>query len=154
MQQKKILIWAILILIIGCRNNDKVTQNLTYYLKLNALNINNYNVICFVPVDGCGSCIDPTLNYAKDADKSFLLILTSIGKKSISYTIERAQLKDVPLILDSTNLAVKNGLTTDLAPCYYFIKKGALVKKVDLNLLPDKSSILKEVDDFLKQTEN
>jgi hypothetical protein len=154
MNKKYILILPVLITVFACNSKDDRSKNLSDYLNFHNLNIKNYNVICFVPVDGCGSCIDPTLNYTKDADKSFLLILTSIGKKSISYTIERAQLKDVPLILDSTNLAVKNELTTDFAPCYYFIKNGTLVKKVDLNLLHDKSSILKEVDDFLKQTEN
>jgi hypothetical protein len=151
MKRKHILILILLVLGFACKSKDDGTKNLSDYLSLYHLKIDNNKVICFVPVDGCGSCIDPTLNHVKEAKESFLMILTSIRKKSIHYTIERMGLENTFLIKDSSNQAVKRGLTTDLAPTYYFIKNGSIVKKVDLNLLTDKVSILKEVDDYLKK---
>jgi hypothetical protein len=121
------------------------------YIKSFNLNIKNYKVICFVAVDGCGSCIDPSLNYAKAEHENFLLVLTSIHKKSIDYTIERIHINHNNFIIDHKNLACKNGLSTQIAPCFYFLRNGKVDKKVDLSTIPDKVSILKEVDDYLKK---
>ncbi len=149
MRNKQLLILLLFILSLGCTNSDPTM--LDNYIKSFNLNIKNYKVICFVAVDGCGSCIDPSLNYAKAEHENFLLVLTSIHKKSIDYTIERIHINHNNFIIDHKNLACKNGLSTQIAPCFYFLRNGKVDKKVDLSTIPDKVSILKEVDDYLKK---
>jgi hypothetical protein len=142
-----LLISFLLILISGCGAN-KETTNLENYLKSFNLNINDYKVICIVPVDGCGSCIDPSLKYAKDTRKDYLLIMSSMFKKSIEYTIERLQINSKNYISDNNNLAQEAGLVTAFAPCYYFLRYGEVVKKFDLSKTNNKTGILDEVEQF------
>jgi hypothetical protein len=52
---------------------------------------------------------------------------------------------------DGGNKASTNVFVTNIAPCYYFIKDGSIIKKVDLSTIPDKKSIIEEVDKYLKQ---
>lgn len=145
-----LLISFLLILISGCGAN-KETTNLENYLKSFNLNINDYKVICIVPVDGCGSCIDPSLNYAKNHHKKFLLVMSSIYKKSVDFTIERVQIKHTNYISDFHNLASKMGLTSEIAPYFYFLKDGFIFKKVDWSTTPDKVNILKEIEKYLAE---
>jgi hypothetical protein len=135
---------------ISCKK-DEDTLKIQAFVQSFSLNVENYKVICIVPVDGCASCIDPSLNYAKKNSKGFLLVMSSIYKKSIDYTIDRIQLNHENFISDYHNLALKSGLSTEIAPCFYFLRKGVLIKKVDLFPLTDKTSILKDVDKYLAE---
>lgn len=49
---------------ISCKK-DEDTLKIQAFVQSFSLNVENYKVICIVPVDGCASCIDPSLNYAK-----------------------------------------------------------------------------------------
>ncbi len=150
MKNKQLVIFLLFILSFGCKT-DKEYEKLNNYLKSFNLNIINYKVICIIPVDGCGSCIDPSLNYAKNHHKKFLLVMSSIYKKSVDFTIERVQIKHTNYISDFHNLASKMGLTSEIAPYFYFLKDGFIFKKVDWSTTPDKVNILKEVEKYLAE---
>jgi hypothetical protein len=140
-----------MLLIFARCENDNEFKKLENYLSTNSKNINNYKVICFVPIDGCGSCIEPSINYAKVANEKLLLVLTSIYKKSINLSIENYNITRKDLITDVKNKASMNGFVTNIAPCYYFIKDGSIIKKVDLSTIPDKKSIIEEVHRYLNE---
>lgn len=127
---------------------DKETNNLEKYLQSFNKNINDYKVICFVPVDGCGSCINPSLTYARDAREDYLLVMTSMFRKSIDNTIERVQIMNNNYISDPENIGQQKGLVTPFAPCYYFLRLGEVIKKYDLAQTGNKSEILNEVERF------
>jgi hypothetical protein len=131
--------------------NVKETKKLDLYLKPYGINIIDYKVICIVPADGCGSCIDPSINYSRSANKNFLLVMSSIYKKSMDSIIELKQINVSNIVLDSENLAAENGLVSFVSPCFYFLKNGRIIKKVDLNLTYDKTSVFTEVDKFLSK---
>jgi hypothetical protein len=147
--KNKLMILVLSIIIIGC--SDKETIQLDDFLKSFNLNIKDYKVICFVPVSGCNSCIDPSLNYAKNHHDKFLLVMSSIYKKTIDYTIERVQMKHNYYVSDFHNFAPKSGLTTEIAPYFYFLKDGKVVRKFDLSTTPDKKGILKDVEKYLSE---
>jgi hypothetical protein len=150
MKNKQLMILLLFFLSFGCKT-DKETIKLDNFLKSFNLNIKDYKVICIVPIDGCGSCIDPSLKYAKTDHENFLLVMSSIYKKSIDYTIEKLDIKNANFISDFHNLAPKSGLTTEIAPYFYFLKDGKVVREVDLSKIPDKKSILKEVEKYLSE---
>ncbi len=135
------------IFIISC-TSDKETIEMDNFLKSFNLNINDYKVICFVPVDGCGTCIDPSLNYARDARKDYLLVMSSMYRKSIDITAERIQIYDHNYVADYANLSMKKGLVTPFSPCYYFLRYGKVIRKLDLNQTNNKSGIIGEVEQF------
>jgi hypothetical protein len=147
MKNKFAIIFLSMILMLSCVK-DKETTKLDTYLKSFKLNINDYKVICFVPVDGCGSCINPSLNFARDTRKDYLLILTSMFKKSIDITIERVQLTNNNYLSDYNNLAQETGLVSPFAPSYYFLRYGEVVKKFDLSQTNNKAGIIDEVEQF------
>jgi hypothetical protein len=130
------------------KGNESI--NLQDYLLLFDSKIESYKVICFLPTDGCGSCIEPSLYYANTSDEKMLLVLTSIYRKSMDYAIEKYKLTKQEIIFDSKNLAVTDGFVTDMAPSYFFLKDGNIIKKVDLSTMSDKKSIIEEVHKFIK----
>jgi hypothetical protein len=144
------LITLILVMVIGisCQKNEE-TIKLDSFLKAFNLHISDFKVVCIVPIDGCGSCIDPSLNYSKNASKGFLLVLSSLYRKSFENTIERHQLDINKFIPDNKNLASEKGLVSPTAPCYYFINKGEVIRKTDLSYFLDKESIVQDVKEFL-----
>jgi hypothetical protein len=151
MEKRICLYIAISIILSACKQDENETKKLQNYLNSFSEQITDYKVICFVPVDGCESCIDPSLNYSNAADKGLLLVLSSIYKKTISKTIERIGIKRKSLICDAKDKAYADGFVSEIAPCYYFLKDGCVIKKVDLSTIADKKSILVEVHKYLKQ---
>ncbi len=146
---KKLIL--ILILIVSCFhacNKDQESSKLKDYLKTYNLNINDYKVICFVPVDGCGPCINPSLNYARNARQDYLLVMSSMFRKSIDNTIERVQISNKNYVSDYNNLAQETGMVTPFAPCYYFLRYGEIIRKYDLTQTNDKTGILSELEQF------
>lgn len=138
------------IFLISCETHDE-SKKLENYLISFSLNIKDYKVICFVPVDGCGSCISPSIEYLKNTDKNVLLVLFSIYKKSIENTIDRYEIFKHEVVIDHRSFAPTLGFSTNNAPNYYFLKKGNIVKKVDLSKQMDKKAVIDEVDKFLKE---
>lgn len=150
MTKARIYIFLFFLVQFSCISKGGEKQNLHEYLSTFDQNIENYKVICFLPTDGCGSCIEPSLYYANTSDEKMLLVLTSIYRKSMDYTIEKYKLTKQEIIFDSKNLAVTNGFVTDIAPSYFFLKESKIIKKVDLSNISDKKSIIEEVHKFLK----
>jgi hypothetical protein len=146
------LITLILVCLFGfsCQKNEE-TLKLDNFLKTFNLHISDFKVVCIVPMDGCGSCIDPTLKYSKNAEKGFLLVISSLYRKSIENSIERHQLKSINFISDNKNLASEKALVSPTAPCYYFINKGVVIRKIDLSYLRDKESVIQDVKKFLSK---
>lgn len=148
---KKILYFSILILSIFSCTNKNETKSLSTFLQIYSEDIKNYKVICFIPSDGCTSCIYPSVDYSKKAGKDFLLVLSSRFKKSINYIKEFKQIEESKSISDSLNLAERSGFVSQVSPSFYFLKNGHIVKIVDLSNTLDKTSILKEVEKFLSK---
>jgi hypothetical protein len=137
-------------LLLNCKS-DSETKKVEFFLQTFNRNIANYKVICFVPVNGCGSCIENTLIFAKRTGSDFLLVLSSLFQKSIDNAVENDQLNQIEYISDSKSLATKSGLVSEIAPCFYFLKDGKVVKKFDLSTTYDKVSILKDVEKYLAE---
>jgi hypothetical protein len=133
----------------GCVK-DPESEKLAIYLNTFNLKSDTYKVICFVPIDGCGTCINPSLNYAKHEKHGFLLIMTSMFRKSIENTLEKTEINPDLCILDSGNMAVNQGLVSSMAPLFYFLENGAIVKKFDLSKTSNINGVIEEVDEFLK----
>lgn len=146
---QRILFFSLLILSVFSCTNKSETKRLSSFLQVYSEDIKNYKVICFIPADGCTSCIYPSIDYSKKTDKDFLLVLSSIFKKSIKYIKEVKQIEESKSVSDSLNLATSSGLVSLESPCFYFLKNGNIVKIVDLSTTLDKTSVLKEVDKFL-----
>jgi hypothetical protein len=153
---KNTTILLILLIMLACAGNKKEDEGklLTEYLNSFERNADEYKVVCFVPVDGCVACIDPSLQYAKTGQKKYLLVLTSMFKKSLAYTTERLQIGHLGHIQDSKNKAIGMGLVSSFSPCYYFLENGKITKKVDLDKSKDKTQILAEVDRYLMEDGN
>jgi len=134
--------------ILGCSVNEE-TKIISGYLEGYGKDISNYRLICFVPADGCSSCIEPSLEYSETAGADFLLVLTSLYSKSIHNTVEAYHLDMDRILVDAGNKAVSLQLLLPTAPCFYFIEDGRVVKKADLSKTYDKTGILTEADRFL-----
>jgi hypothetical protein len=145
-----ILLTIILTFAISCVKVEE-SKKLYSYLESFGVDLKNYKVVCFVPVDGCGSCIDPSINYSKNASNDFLLVLSSYHTKSIDFIIETKKLNKSKIVCDSKNLAEINQLVSFPSPFFYFVKKGRIFKTFDLSKTPDKVSVLKEVDKYLSK---
>lgn len=148
---KNIILFAIILTFTFSCGKVNETKKLNSYLQSFGLDLKNYKVICFVPADGCSSCIEPSLDYSKKAGKDFLLVLSSIYEKSINYIIEAKKIEKSKIVYDSKNLAASSGLVQIVSPCFYFLKNGHVVKIVDLSNTLDKTSVLKEVDKFMSK---
>lgn len=144
----RIFIFFITIFLLGC-NQYNDTKKIEAYLNKFGFELNTLSVVCFIPADGCGSCINPSIVYSKSSSKKFLLVISSSYEKSINTIIQNNNLEKKVIIADSENLATSQGLVQALAPCYYFIESGHVVKVIDLTGNPDKLSVLKEVDKFI-----
>lgn len=144
-----LLISISLALFPGCSTNEE-TRVISEYLDNYGKSLKDFKVICFVPAEGCESCIQPTLEYSKTAGDDFLLILTSHFNKAIISVVEHYHLDLDKVIIDSKNNAVTQQLVLPTAPCYYFVDKSTIIKKADLAKTYDKSGILIEVTKFLE----
>jgi hypothetical protein len=149
MRDRCLLIMVLFILFIGC--GDKNTIRINNFLKAHNHNIDNYKVICIVPVEGCAYCIDPSLKYAMNVRNDFLLILSARYAKSFDITTERLKFHYEKSIFDSINLAYDSRLVSEFSPCYYFLRYGKVVKKVDLSKYSNKEEIIGEVGQFFIQ---
>jgi len=85
--------------ITGCSVN-KETRIISEYLEGYGKEISSYKIICFVPADGCSSCIEPSLNYSLTAGEDYLLVLTSLYSKSIHNTVETYHLDTGRMLVD------------------------------------------------------
>ena len=148
---KRTLFVSIFILFSCSYSRDTVSKKLSSFLQTFSIDIKSYKVICFVPSDGCSSCIDPSIEYSKKADKRFLLVLSSLYTKSNNYIAKSRQIELSHIVLDNQNIACKNQLVSPTSPCFYFLNNGRIVKMVDLLQTYDKTSVLKEVDQFLSK---
>lgn len=137
-----------IILLTACSVNPE-TKIISEYLEGYGKDISNYRLICFVPADGCSSCIEPSPEYSETAGEEFLLVLTSLYSKSIHNTAEAYHLNMDRILVDAGNKAVSLQLLLPTAPCFYFIEDGRVVKKADLSKTYDKTGILTEADRFL-----
>jgi hypothetical protein len=148
--KNSIYIYILFLFILSC-NKDRETDKLESLLHTCKFEIDKYKVICIVPADGCSSCINPSLEYSKIAKKSFLLVLSSLYKKSIYDIIENLHIDTSKVLLDTHNFAGSTWLVYPTAPSYYFLKKGKVVKKIELSIIDDKTSVLKEADLFMSK---
>jgi len=149
--RKCIFLVLTLFWISGCSVNEE-TKVISGYLEGYGKNITNYRIVCFVPADGCSSCIEPSLKYSVTAGKDFLLVLTSLYNKSIHSIIEAYHFDMERIVIDEKNQAVSLQLLLPTAPSFYFIEDGVVVKKADLSKTYDKTGILTEVNKFLGKT--
>jgi hypothetical protein len=149
MIKNKLLILILAIFSFSC-TGDIEDIELGGYLKSHQLKMTDYKIICIVPVDGYGKYINPSLNSAKNQRGDFLLVMASGFKKSIEHTIERLQIQDTGYVCDYNNIARKKGLVGSLAPCYYFLRYGKIVKKVDLSEAGNRKEIAWEVEQFFR----
>jgi hypothetical protein len=144
MIKNKLLISILAIFSFSCASDIEDIE-LEGYLKSHNLKITDYKIICIVPVEGYGKYIDPSLNSAKNQRSDFLLVMASDFKKSIEHTIERLQIQDTGYVCDYHNIAREKGLVGSLAPCYYFMRYGKIVKKVDLSEARNRNEIAWEI---------
>lgn len=145
----KALLWITLAnMFIACGKSDD-TKRLKSYLSAWGHDIRNFTIICFVPADGCVSCINPFLDYSKDSEDCYLLVLNSIYKKSISYTIAAKGLDSNRALGDSKNEAIKRGLGDFTYPVVYFIKDGSVARVENTSTVPDKTVLFSEMNRFL-----
>lgn len=147
---KLFTVYFLLILFTFNCKNDIKTKDLDYFLHSYGADIKDYRVVCIVPADGCSSCIDPSLDYSLKYKNGFLLVLSSIYKKSINEILNSKKLDTAKVMLDPKNLSVSMGLVSIVSPCYYFLRDGKIVKIADMIYSTDKVGVLKEVDLFLK----
>lgn len=144
---KRVIFFTILLSLLSCINSDK-NNKLRLFLQNFDTDINRYKVICFIPVDGCYTCINPAIDLSKNPNKGLLIILSSIYQKSIDEVIEFGKIK-TENVTDNKNLAVNMGLVTNIAPCYYFLKNGKIKRIFDISTTYDKTSIISEVEKYL-----
>jgi len=145
----KILFFLLCLLTVSCKQ-DKMMVSLNDFTKNYQISSKNYKVICFLPADGCSSCIDPTLNYVQNANEEFLMVLSYYeNKESMNGILASKNINRSTVLIDTDHLAIKNFLVTPIAPCFYFLRKGRVIKKVDLTDTYDKTSVLKEVEEYI-----
>ncbi len=132
----------------SCSNFSK-TKDLKSYLQHFDTDLIDYKIICIVPADGCGSCIDRTLKFSKKTKNDLLLIITSIYNKSIESTLKLYQIEKSAIISDNQNLAISNGLVQLISPCIYLIKSGKVIQVIDLSNDKDQDRIFEKVEKHL-----
>lgn len=130
---------------------NKETQVLDSYLKTFSLDLKNYKVISFIPADGCYSCLQPTLEYSKNANHRFLLVISSISQKSIDSVIKSVNAENSFIVQDPENIAAESGLVPLTTPRYYLVHAGRIVKILDVKSETDKEKNLEEVKEYLSK---
>lgn len=133
----------------SCSNTDE-SKRLENYLSEFNRNINEFKVISFVPANGCNSCVMPTLEFSRGENDNYLLVISSISKKTINHVIQIYKLNESKIVKDTLDLAAKAGFVPLTAPSYFFLKNGHIEKVLDLSNESDKLSSLTEVKDYLK----
>ncbi len=147
--KKNLLFLLLCLFTISCNNNEG-KDNLRDFTNNYHINSKKYKVICFLPADGCSHCIDPTLDYMQVSGEKFLLVLSYYEKKeSVDEVLKTRHINRSKVLIDTDHIAIKNLLMTPIAPCFYFLKRGRVVKKIDLTNTSDKSSVLKEVEEYI-----
>lgn len=145
---KTLLCTTLAIMFIACGESDD-TKRLKSYLSAWGHDISNFTIVCFVPVDGCVSCINPFLDYSKDSEDCYLLVLNSIYEKSIRYTIAAKGLDIKRVLGDAKNDAIKHGLGDFTYPVVYFVKDGSVTRVENTSTVPDKAVLFSEMNRFL-----
>ena len=132
-----------MIFIPNCGNRDK-TKDLEFYIHSFGVDLNDFYIVCIVPIDGCESCISKALLFSKDEKNRVLLIVTSLYSKSINSILRQYQINNSTIITDNRNLAISMGLVQTLAPSLYLLKDGKVIKVLDLSNVIDQESAIKE----------
>lgn len=146
---KKIVLFSAIAICLNCCCKTDIAQCLKSYLNSFGYDLIKLKVVCIVPADGCVSCINPFLDYSKNSNNGYLLVLSSIYEKSIDYIIEVKEFDKTRILCDSEDLAVSKGLVNVISPMVYFIKDGHLLKVVDTSTVPDRTSLVNEMNTFL-----
>jgi hypothetical protein len=108
----------LLILLAACETKrDDYTEQIAYekvvklFAELNVA-LDASKTVLIIPVDGCSSCIDPTLAFVSEYQESpdIQIILSSHGSKSITMTLAKYYIDKSAVIFDSKGLSEKYGL--------------------------------------------
>ena len=148
MMKKSLLFISLATIFITCGRTDD-TKRLKSYLSTWGYDICKFRIVCFIPVDGCVSCINPFLDYSKNHYDCYLLVLYSIYEKSISHTIAAKGLDSKRVLSDAKNEAIKHGLGDFTYPVVYFIKDGSDTREENTSTVPDKAVLFSEMNRFL-----
>jgi hypothetical protein len=145
---KTLLCTTLATMFIACGKSDD-TKRLKSYLSAWGHDIRNFKIVCFVPVDGCVSCINPFLDYSKDSEDCYLLVLNSIYEKSIKHAISIKGLDSNRILSDAKILGIVYGLVDAIYPSVYFIKEGSVISVVNASTVPDKTVLFNEMNRVL-----
>lgn len=146
---KKIIFLLFSILFISCSSRN-VTKGLKEYLSIFEKDIDKFKIVCIIPVDGCKSCILPSLNYFVEEKDECLLVLASYYTKSLNQILEQRNLNISNILVDYKNISGSMKLVFDTAPSIYFLRNGNVIRKVDLSKISDQKFDFMEIDKHLK----
>lgn len=98
-----ILILLLLIFNINCSNSYEKCDRLSNF---NSSKSNPYFAI-FIPIEGCGACIDKSLEFATRFQKSpdLLIVLVHHDKKKLQYIIHQKGLLKENVVFDTTGVS-------------------------------------------------
>lgn len=143
------IFFAILLLIALIFNNCKQTNFeilKTYSLDKNFdINFNDNIIVILVPVDGCSSCINKSIDFIKTHPKyPFHYILSSMLKRNLNYISSLLPTKPDKIFYDFENTLMMQGLVNRI-PKVIFLNKGKITKSFELSTENDYRQLYKMI---------
>lgn len=132
--------------------NDGKINKLNIILKDSAiLNDNHNQVIIVTRIDGCGICVENTVEFMKKNLQNPYLRLIVSGKSNKRFKMfsSKTNLKGYNVIVDNEGLAIGNGLVGP-QPIVFFLSKKNIIYSYSLNP-SNANSIFIQIKDFISQ---
>jgi len=118
---------------------DEMVEALEMFTKETDIDISDYNSILFIPLEGCGSCIEKGVGFFREYCDDDRILYVMCTHKPFAY--EYLKNNDKPnVIVDKRGIAIKNKILST-APVVYkkdndkFKCLGTATSSFDYNLL-------------------
>ncbi len=145
---RKILVMLVSILIISC--NDASNEIKDYLgLFVNDKEFKNKEIIVVLPLVGCHSCIEETieiLNNSINSDK-ITVIFSSFDKSLRQKYISRLD-KNILYFEDKEETLTNYNLGSTNDPALFFLKNGKITNRIDYNVSLGKQFLQSEISLF------
>ncbi len=129
------LILAFLI-IFSCNKSNEPIDRINQFEEYNDL-VNEVNrIYLFMPLDGCGSCIEETLRFISDNNFSekLFLVISDYRVKYARAMIDSELHSNYNILVDSVGLSLQLNLMWS-SPVVYFVDKGNyLCDSLEINM--------------------
>lgn len=114
---KNLVFICLLFIITSCDKQYKMQSALEEFAVQSGVNLNGYNTILFIPLEGCSSCIQRSIEFYQDNYDNHNILFVFCTYKPYAYDFLRTN-KLCNVVIDKKNIAIRNKILTT-APTIY-----------------------------------